>query len=167
MTICSHASSGLQFDLIGLLRGRGGCGLRQRFCLFSRLVNQRDEGRFAPVLQIVEPMKGFLLGFANALLIEGEVDEIFGAVTEDFCRGKGGVDVGVFGGEVSGFFEVTHCDHSIFEGAGAVETPLGVGNCLGALAFHRRMRVQAVHDFFGEPLEFRHVFTGQDYDPTR
>ena len=49
--------------------------------------------------------------------------------------GERGVDLGMAGVDVAFLAEVAQSVHAFFEGADAVETPLGVDDGLGALLF--------------------------------
>ena len=71
---------------------------------------------------------------------------IYGA--ESAGGGERGVNVGMLGVEVAGVFEVRIGEHSVLNGADAVDAPLIVGHGLRELALHGGLGVEAVDDFF-------------------
>jgi hypothetical protein len=76
------------------------------------------------------------------------------------------VDFGVIGVDVASIFEMTDAEHAVFDGRDAVNAPLIVGDGLSELALDRRLRVQAVDDFFGECIVGVHVL-GREHDDAR
>src|SRR5580704_218891 len=55
-------------------------------------------------------------------------------------------------------------EHAFFERAGAVQTPLGVAEGFGVLAFDRGFRGEVSHQFFAKGLVDGEVLGGQDDD---
>jgi hypothetical protein len=68
--------------------------------------------------------------------------------------------------EVARGFKMAPAEDTVFDGPYALDAPLIVGDRLGELALDWGLRVEAVHDFFGEgpgPVGV-HVFAGEDDD---
>jgi len=80
-------------------------------------------------------LQGFCGGCQDSitpLLVHGEIDEGLGMLEKDGGGGEGGVDFRMARVDLTFFPEVAEGQHAIFEGAHAVEAPLGVDDGLGA-----------------------------------
>ena len=66
--------------------------------------------------------------------------------------------------EIGRGFEMAHAEHAVLDGADAIDAPLIVGDGLGELALDRSLRVEAVHELFGECVVSVHVFRGEHDD---
>ena len=115
-------------------------------------------------LEFLELAEGLFELPLETLLIDREIDEGLGVLAEDVRGGEGGVDLGVIGRDVGGGFHVAECEHAVFDGADAVEAPLGVDEGLGVLALDRRFGGETLEEFFGEGLVGFEVFFGEDDD---
>src|SRR5580658_5334065 len=82
----------------------------------------------------------------------------------DAGGGEGSVDLGMAGVDVAFLAEVAESEHAFFKGADAIETPLGVDDGLGALAFGESFGGETGEEIGGENLVGEEVFGGQDYD---
>jgi hypothetical protein len=70
---------------------------------------------------------------------------------------------GMAGVDVAFFAEVAQGVHAFFDGAHAVQTPLGVDDGLGALAFGESFGGQTGEEIGGENLVSEEVFCGENY----
>ena len=61
---------------------------------------------------------------------------------------------------------MTEREHAVFDGAGAVETPLGVAEGLGVLALERGFGREVGEEFGAEGVVGVHVFRREDDDAT-
>jgi hypothetical protein len=111
------------------------------FCGFLGLV---EAARGLEFLQLTE---GFQHGPMEALFIEAEVDESLGVGLEGTGGQEDRVNVRVPGVEVAGVFEVPLGEHSVLNGADAVDAPLIVGDGLRELALDWSSGGEAVDDF--------------------
>jgi hypothetical protein len=115
-------------------------------------------------------LKGFGRVFQNsieALLVHAEIDEGLGVLAKDGRGSEGGMDFRMAWIDLTLGAIVAERQHAVFEGAHSVETPLGVDNRLGELAFREGFRSEIDEEFVGERLVSGEIFGGQDYDAGR
>ena len=84
---------------------------------------------------VLKGLCGVSQNAVEALLVHAEIYESLGVPAIDGGGGEGGVDFGMSGVDLGFRAEVAESEHAVFDGAHAVETPLGVDDGLGALAF--------------------------------
>ena len=72
-------------------------------------------------------------GSVEAVLVEGEGGEVLGSAAEGAGLGDGGLDFGGVGFDVVGEFVVTEAEGVEFDGSGAVDAPVVLGDGNGEL----------------------------------
>jgi hypothetical protein len=92
------------------------------------------DGGFARGLERSKLGRVLFDGAADALFVGGEELKVAGLFDPGPALGEGGVDLGV-GGFGIGVFLKAESEDGVFEGAGAVETPVVLGDGLGKGGF--------------------------------
>jgi hypothetical protein len=72
------------------------------------------------------------------------------------------VDLGIFGFDVAGGFEMTEGVHGVFYRQGAVEPPLSVTEGLGKLTFKRSLGREALEEICAKEMVGLHVLIRHD-----
>jgi hypothetical protein len=93
-----------------------------------------------------------------------EVHESLGTLEKDGSGGESGVDFRMAVIELACRAVVAEGEHAFFEGTYAVETPLGIDDGLGALAFREGVGRETGEIFVGEFPVSVEVFGGQNDD---
>ena len=113
---------------------------------------------------VLKGLCGLSQNAVEALLVHAEIYEGLGVTAIDGGGGEGGVDFGMAGIDLGFGAEVAESEHAVFNGAHAVETPLGVDDGLGALALGEGLGSEIDEEFVGEAVVSGEVLGGQDDD---
>ena len=101
-------------------------------------------------------------GAVDAVFVEGEGGEVGGFAAEGLGLGDGGLDFGGVGRVVVGMFVVADTDGVEFDGAGAVEAPVVLGDGDGELGFFGAFGLEGGEHAGFEGLVCAAVVVGED-----
>lgn len=131
-------------------------GLVKLFCFFQCALMVD----LALGLELAERGQVFVDRPVEALLVERKKLELLGFGLEGFCRGEGGVDLGMICVDFGGVLVETEGEDVVFDRADAIESPTVRSDALGELGFYGSLRSEVFDHGSGERVMRGAVLVG-------